>query len=231
MAMENNSLYIDNDVYRVLTFGNRDQWLKGRLTGIGGSDASACINRNRWKSARDLWSQKTGREEPSDISGNPAVIYGYRKEPQIRADFELDFDDVYEMQYMDNVTLQNIEHPYMLYSPDGLMIEKATGRKGIFEAKTHQIHGTDDWNAWREGIGYEEYFIQVLHGLNVTGFDFVCLRAELKRSPIYKQVRTYIFNIDDDGIRESAQMVFDGVKDFWMNNIVNDIQPPVIKYL
>lgn len=229
--MENNSLYIDNDVYRVLTFGNRDDWLKGRMTGIGGSDASACMNHNRWKTARDLWAIKTGRENPVDISDSPAVIYGREKEPQIRADFELDFDDVYDMQYMDNVTLQNIAHPYMLYSPDGLLIEKETGRKGIFEAKTHQIHDSNDWKAWREGIGYEEYFIQVLHGLNVTGFDFVCLRAELKRSPIYKQVRTYIFDIDDDGIRESAQIVFDGVKDFWGNYIIPDVEPPVIKYL
>lgn len=229
--MESESLYIDNDVYRVLTFGNRDQWLKGRMTGIGGSDASTCMNMNRWKTARDLWAIKTGREEPEDISGSPAVIYGQRKEPQIRADFAMDFEDVYEMQYMDNVTLQSIAHPYMLYSPDGLLIEKATGRKGIFEAKTHQIHDANDWNAWREGIGYNEYFIQVLHGLNVTGFDFVCLRAELKRSPIYKQVRTYIFNIDDEGIRESAQTVFDGVKDFWENYIIPDVEPPVIKYL
>lgn len=229
--MENNSLYIDNDVYRVLTFGNRDQWLKGRMTGIGGSDASACMNRNRWKNARDLWAIKTCRQEPADISGSPAVIYGHRKEPQIRADFELDFEDTYKMQYVDNVTLQNIEHPYMLYSPDGLLIEKATGRKGIFEAKTHQIHDSNDWKAWREGIGYEEYFIQVLHGLNVTGFDFVCLRAELKRSPIYKQVRTYIFDIDDDGIRESAQIVFEEVKNFWEEYIEKDIEPPVIKYL
>ena len=113
----------------------------------------------------------------------------------------------------------------------GLLIEKDTGRKGIFEAKTHQIHDNNDWKAWREGIGYEEYFIQVLHGLNVTGFDFVCLRAELKRSPIYKQVRTYIFDINDDGIRESAQIIFDGVKDFWENYIIPDVEPTVIKYL
>lgn len=229
--MGNKSLYIDNDVYRVLNFETRDQWLKGRLTGVGGSDASSCLHMNRWRTSRDLWAIKTGREEPADISGSPAVIYGHRKEPQIRADFILDFEDVYEMQYMDNVTLQNIAHPYMLYSPDGLLIEKETGRKGIFEAKTHHIHDANDWNAWREGIGYNEYFIQVLHGLNVTGFDFVCLRAELKRSPIYKQVRTYIFDIEDEGIRESAQTVFDGVKDFWENYIEPDIEPPVIKYL
>ena len=86
-AMENNSLYIDNDVYRVLTFGNRDEWLKGRMTGIGGSDASTCMNRNRWKTARDLWSIKTGRQEHAGISGSTSVISAPRKEQTRRDDF------------------------------------------------------------------------------------------------------------------------------------------------
>lgn len=225
------NLYEDCDTYKVLRFGNREDWLKGRLTGIGGSDASVCLGMNRWKSTRDLWASKTGRAEMEDISDRPFVIYGVKKEPQLRADFALDFEDIYEVQYENDVTLQNRERPYMLYSPDGLLIEKATGRKGIVEFKTHAIRNASDWNDWREGIGYDEYFIQVLHGLNVTGFSFVELRVELKRSLQYKQIRTYHIDIEDDGIPEQMDAVAEGVRSFWETYIETDTEPPVIAVL
>ena len=159
------------------------------------------------------------------------MIYGVKKEPQLRADFALDFEDIYEVQYEEDVTLQNRERPYMLYSPDGLLIEKATGRKGIVEFKTHAIRNASDWNDWREGIGYDEYFIQVLHGLNVTGFSFVELRVELKRSLQYKQIRTYHIDIEDDGIPEQMDAVAEGVRSFWESYIETDTEPPVIAVL
>lgn len=232
MAMEyGTSLYTDNDVYRVLRFGNRQDWLKGRLTGIGGSDASAAMNLNRWKNARDLWAIKTGREKSPDISDSPYVQYGVAMEPLIRESFAIDYADQYEVQYMEDVTLQNIEHPWMLYSPDGLIIEKATGRCGIFEAKTHAIRSSDDWDAWRDRIGYDEYFIQILHGLAVTHFEFVDLRVELKRSNAYKQIRTYHIDLTDDGITDQISYIEQTISDFWNNYVLTDTEPHAVYQL
>lgn len=222
------TLYKDNDIYRVLKFSDRSTWLKGRKTGIGGSDASAALGMNRWKTNRDLWKEKTGRADPEDISDKDVVIYGQRKEPDLRKDFAIDFEDIYEVQYMDNVTLQSVEHPELLYSPDGLLIEKETGRKGILEIKTHAVRTSADWNDWREKIGINEYYIQVLHGLNVTGFAFVELRAELKRSNQYKQIRTYHIDTADYGVLEDIEFVSDGVLKFWNEYVVQDREPGLI---
>lgn len=45
---------------------NREEWLKERTQGIGGSDAGCIVGANPWKSARQLWREKTG----------PALIVG-----------------------------------------------------------------------------------------------------------------------------------------------------------
>lgn len=222
------TLYKDNDIYRILKFSDRSAWLKGRKTGIGGSDASTALGLNRWKTNRELWLEKTGRTDPEDISGKEVVIYGQRKEPDIRKDFAIDFEDVYDVEYMDNVTLQNVEHPELLYSPDGLLIEKETGRLGILEIKTHAVRTSQDWKDWREKIGIEEYYIQVLHGLNVTGFNFVELRVELKRSMQYKQIRTYHIDTEDDGVLDDMEWIKSGVIEFWNDYVLPDKEPGLI---
>ena len=40
---------------------NRSKWLKMRKAGIGGSEAAAIVGLNPWKSAFQLWMEKTGR--------------------------------------------------------------------------------------------------------------------------------------------------------------------------
>ena len=42
-----------NDIFKVYDFENEQQWLKGRMNGIGGSDASAVVGMNPYKSNID----------------------------------------------------------------------------------------------------------------------------------------------------------------------------------
>ncbi|MEG2489412.1 YqaJ viral recombinase family protein [Anaerorhabdus sp.] len=173
-----NSLYQDTDIYKCLKFKNEKEWLKGRSVGIGGSSASSLVNKNPWQDLVSLWEEKKGIRIPEDISDKPAVMYGKKAEKYIRGLFELDYLK-YEVQYLDNVTLQNKEIPWMMYSPDGLLIEKETGRKGILEIKTTNIMRSMQREEWKDSVPIN-YYIQVLHGLLVTNFDFVELRAQLK---------------------------------------------------
>jgi predicted phage-related endonuclease len=48
-------------------FNNRDEWLKGRGHTIGGSDASAVVGMNPYKTNEQLWLEKTGQVVPADI--------------------------------------------------------------------------------------------------------------------------------------------------------------------
>ncbi len=54
----------------------RDEWLRVRNTGIGGSDAGVILGLNKWKSPITLWAEKTGQVAPNDMSGNMAVEAG-----------------------------------------------------------------------------------------------------------------------------------------------------------
>lgn len=80
-----------NDIFKVYDFENEQQWLKGRMNGIGGSDASAVVGMNPYKSNIDLFEEKIGRVMPKDISDKPCVIYGKNAEEYIRERLQILF--------------------------------------------------------------------------------------------------------------------------------------------
>lgn len=172
------NLYQDTDQYICHKYKDRDEWKEKRIKGIGGSDASALISMNPWKDCNTLWKEKKGIIQPKDISNKPYVQYGIHAEDLLRNLFALDYPQ-YDVQYIDNVTLQSKQYPWMLYSPDGLICDKVTGRKGILEIKTTNIMQSMQKEKWKDQVPMN-YYIQVLHGLLVTGFDFVVLKAQLK---------------------------------------------------
>lgn len=69
-----------SDIFEVYDFENEQHWLKGRTNGIGGSDASAVVGMNPYKSNIDLFEEKIGRVRAKDISDKPCVIYGKKAE-------------------------------------------------------------------------------------------------------------------------------------------------------
>ena len=74
------------------------EWLKAR-TKIGGSDASAIVGMNPYKSNVELWKEKAYGIEPVDISDKPYVKYGTEAEPLLRELFKLDYPE-YQVCYM-----------------------------------------------------------------------------------------------------------------------------------
>ena len=86
---------------KMLTFPKRDEWLKARKNYIGGSDASAVVGMNPYKSNVDLWLEKTGQVIPEDISDKPYVKYGQEAEHHLRELFKLDFPE-YQVFYEEN---------------------------------------------------------------------------------------------------------------------------------
>ena len=41
----------------------KDEWLRYRNMGIGGSDVAALLGISKWKSALELWLEKTGQTD------------------------------------------------------------------------------------------------------------------------------------------------------------------------
>lgn len=199
---------------RMTVLKDREEWLQNRFKGIGGSEASAIVGMNPYMSNIDLWNIKTGQVIPEDISEKPYVLYGTKAEEHLRALFALDFPQ-YEVEYVDNNSYFNDKYPFALASLDGVLIEKETGRKGILEIKTTNILQSMQKEKWKERIP-DNYYIQVLHYLMVTEYEFVVLVAQLKsefNDEIYKQTKHY--KIERADVEEDIQYLAEEERKFW----------------
>lgn len=196
------------------TLKNREEWLQNRFKGIGGSEASAIVGMNPYMTNIDLWNIKTGQVVPEDISEKPYVKYGTNAEEHLRALFALDYPQ-YQVEYVDNNSYFNDKYPFALASLDGVLIEKETGRKGILEIKTTNILQSMQKEKWNQRIP-DNYFVQVLHYMLVTEYDFVVLVAQLKsefNGEIYKQTKHY--KIERADVEEDIQYLADKELKFW----------------
>ena len=159
------------------TFENREKWLEARKNHIGGSDASAWLGLNPYKTNVELWEEKTGRRRPEDISDRDYVQYGTKAEEYLRGLFSLDYPE-YQVLYDENNMYLNSRYPWLHASLDGELVDQ-DGRHGILEIKTTNILQSMQKEKWKDRIP-DNYYCQVLHYLAVTEFDFAVLKAQLK---------------------------------------------------
>lgn len=191
---------------------SREEWLKHRSR-IGGSDAAAIVGLNPYKTNTELYLEKTGQKESPDISDKPYVLYGTKAEEHLRELFRLDFPQ-YQVQYFDNNMYLNSRYPFAHASLDGELTDE-DGRRGILEIKTTNILQSMQKEKWRDRIP-DNYFIQVLHYLMVTEFDFVVLKAQLKSEfggQIYLQTKHYF--IERSEVAGDIEYLAEEERKFW----------------
>lgn len=196
-----------------LVLGSREEWLQARKNHIGGSDASACVGVNPYKSNVELWEEKSGLRLPEDISEKEYVIYGTRAEDYLRGLFSLDFPE-YQVFYEDNNMFLNSDYPWMHASLDGELVDQA-GRKGILEIKTTNLMQSMQKEKWQDQIP-DNYFCQVLHYLAVTGYEFAVLKAQLKSKWGGElRITTKHYFIERKDVEEDIKYLVDAEKRFW----------------
>lgn len=192
---------------------DHEAWLKARAGRIGGSDASAIVGMNPYKSNVELWLEKTGQMVPEDISDKLYVKYGTEAEQHLRELFKLDFPE-YEVFYEENNMFLNDKFPFAHASLDGWLVDQE-GRKGIWECKTTNILQSMQKEKWNQRIP-DNYYIQVLHYLLVTEFDFAVLKAQLKsefNGEIYIQTKHY--KIERSEVEADLEFLESSEKRFW----------------
>jgi putative phage-type endonuclease len=196
-----------------LVLASREEWLQARINHIGGSDASACVGVNPYKTNTELWEEKTGQRQPEDISGKDHVIYGTRAEEYLRGLFVLDFPE-YQVFYDDNNMFLNTDYPWMHASLDGELVDR-DGRKGVLEIKTTNILQSMQKEKWQDQIP-DNYFCQVLHYLAVTGYEFAVLKAQLKSEWGGElRITTKHYFIERKDVEEDIKYLVDAEKRFW----------------
>lgn len=210
---------------KMLTFPSREEWLQARKNTIGGSDASAVVGMNPYKTNVDLWAEKTGLVIPEDISDKPYVKYGHDAEPLLRELFRLDFPE-YQVFYEENNLFLNEKYPWGHYSADGWLLDQK-GRKGILEIKTTEILQSMQKEKWDHRIP-DNYFVQILHGLLILEADFAILKAQLKTvfdGIPYLQTRHYF--IERSEVEEDIEFLQSSESAFWIG-VQNKQRPALI---
>lgn len=195
------------------TFGSREEWLAARSGRIGGSDASAIMGLNPYRTNVQLWEIKTGRMVQEDISKKPYVKYGTQAEEYLRELFKLDFPE-YEVLYEEDNMWLNDQYPFAHASLDGWLVDQ-DGRKGILEIKTTNILQSMQKEKWKGRIP-DNYYIQLLHYLMVTEFDFAVLKAQLKfdyNGEIVLHTRHY--KVERSEVEADIEYLQNSEKTFW----------------
>lgn len=206
---------------------NRAEWLELRKQGIGGSDASAIVGENPWKTNTELFDEKTGVIEAPAIHDNAAVQYGIAAEEPLRVLFALDFPQ-YEVIHEEFVIYRHPEFPFLLGTFDGILIDRETGEKGILEIKTTEVTKSMIYEKWNERVP-QNYFVQILHYLLVSGFSFAWLVAQLKsnwQGEIRKTTKHYYFNRAD--FADDIEFLKQAEIEFWKNHVMKNDRPSTI---
>lgn len=196
----------------MLTFPSREAWLKERWR-IGGSECSAILGMNPYKTNVDLWEEKTGLVVPADISGKPYVQYGTYAEYHLRELFRLDFPQ-YAVEYVENNMWVNDIYPFAHASLDGWLTDE-DGRKGVLEVKTTNVMASIQKERWTDKVP-DNYYCQALWNLGVTEFDFLILKAQLRyegAKGVYLQTRHY--HIERSEVQSDIDYLFGKGSEFW----------------
>lgn len=196
----------------MITLDSREDWLNHRER-IGGSDASAILGMNPYRTNIELWQIKTGQLIPENISEKPYVKYGTEAEKYLRELFKLDFPE-YQVMYVENNMFLNDKYNFGHASLDGWLIDQ-NGRRGVWECKATNILQSMQKEKWNHRIP-DNYYVQLLHYLLITEFDFAVLKAQLKyefNGEIYLQTKHY--KIERVEVQEDIEFLESAERKFW----------------
>ena len=188
---------------------SREEWLKYRRQGVGGSDVAAILGISKWMSPVALWLDKTGQTDETE-EVNEAMRWGTILEPVIREQFrQITGKPVVEV----NAILQHPQYPYLLANIDGLTVDD-NGDPAILEIKNVSEYKR---GAWSDGVP-AYYQTQVQHYLFVSGVAKAYVIA------LFGGNSSGVFTVDADP--EVQEMLLKVETDFW-NKVQNMIRPEI----
>ncbi|MED4820197.1 YqaJ viral recombinase family protein [Bacillus atrophaeus] len=187
---------------------SRDEWLLERRKGIGGSDASVILGLNKWKTAFELWLDKTG-QVPISESASEAAYFGSILEDIVAKEFEVRSGKKVRRK---KAMLKHPEHDFILANVDRMIV----GEKAILECKTTSAYNLKEWE---DDEIPADYIVQVQHYLGVLGPEykkayFAVLIGGNKF--VWKEIER-----DDELIK----MIFAAEVEFWNDKVLGENAP------
>ena len=188
---------------------SREEWLEYRKKGIGGSDAPIIAGVNPWKSAVELYMEKTGEIEPQQ-AGEKAY-WGQKLEALVAEEFQ---ERTGKKVRKNNNILQHLDHPFIIANID----REIVGEKAGLEIKTTDGRNRPNWID-RDEVTIPDYVnIQVHHYMLVTGYQYWYIAVLIGGNEFHY---THLER-DEELIELLVQME----KDFWAR-VENQDPPPM----
>ena len=186
----------------------REEFLANRRKGIGGSDAAAVLGLSKWKTAYDVFLDKTGQSEPTP--DNDAMLWGRLLEPVIR------------QQYADRTgrevaipsMLTDATAPYIVANLDGLCADR------VLEIKTART--SKDWGEEGSDEVPMQYFLQCQHYMMVTGKPVADVAVLIGSADF----RIYTIEANEKlfGVMRTAYA------EFWNGHVLTGTPPEAVSY-
>lgn len=185
---------------------SREEWLKARRAGIGGSDAAAVCGISRYRSPIDVFLDKTSDDPPAK-EDNLQMKVGRGLEAFVA---ELWEEETGKKCQRRNAILQHDDYDFMLANIDRWVVGENAG----LEIKTGSSYVKDQWEG---GKIPPEYELQCHHYMAVTGADrwyIACLIGN-------HDFVTRVIERDEDTIRYLIEVE----RIFWEHNVVEKNMP------
>ena len=187
--------------------------LESRKNGIGGSDVAAILGVSRYKTAAEVWLEKTKPEEVVPVE-NEYIYWGNRLEKVVAEEYQKRSGYVLEEP---TETFKDEVYPFLLANPDRLIIGKTERGTGILECKTCSAYKSSEWGEEGTDSIPTEYLLQIAHYRYILKVDFVDL-AVLVGGNSYRRY-TYVRNEKlENKMREKLSI-------FWTENVMKNIPP------
>lgn len=185
--------------------------IKERVNYLGASDAAAVLGLSRYKTPLMVWAEKTGAVAPDDISHKLPIKVGNALEDLV---CDLFTEETGKKLYRVKETLKHPAYPFLAVNLD----RRVVGEDAIFEAKTASVYKADEWD---NGEIPQEYLIQVLHALAVTGrkYAYIAVLIGGNQKFIWKRV-----DRDEDVINSIIAQECD----FWLKFVEPKVMPSTV---
>nr|WP_309101655.1 YqaJ viral recombinase family protein [Fredinandcohnia onubensis] len=182
------------------------EWLVERTKGIGGSDVGTILGLNKYRTAFELWLEKTGQVEPIQVD-NEAIYWGNEMENVVAKEFEKRTGKKVRRA---NFMFSHPNYPYLRANVDRFVV----GESSVLECKTASAYLAKEWES--DEIP-DSYLVQVQHYLGVTGREkgYIAVLIGGNRF-VWKEI---------ERDEELIKMIFNATKHFWEYNVEQGIPP------
>lgn len=185
----------------------RQEWLWNRKKGLGGSDASAILGFNPWKSAFELYIDKTS-DYVEEID-NEAIHWGNVLEDVVAQEFTRRTGKKVRRR---NQTFKHPEHPFMIANID----RDVVGEDALLECKTTNAFNSDAWEG--EQIP-PAYMCQVQHYMAVLDYEKAYIAVLIGGQKfVWKEIER-----DDEFI----ELMIEQEKQFWNEHVLKEVPPAI----